>query len=154
MTLSHSRKPAVVWKSSEDQLSWLSCHNTAYSRFLGIAAVNRIDNLKTAIAQGVGASGKTNKVYRAYAKAVGFHIDACTPRRAYEKGKVEAKVRLARLRANPEGQVFDSLEHLQSWTDKRLDMWSRKAVCPITGLSVHESWQQELEHLAPLAHIA
>ena len=150
MTLSHSRKPAVIWSRSENQLSWLSCHNEAYRRFQGIAAVNRIDNLKTGIAQGAGAWGKTNKVYRAYAKAVGFHIDACAPRRAYEKGKVEAKVRLARLRANPEGQVFDSLEHLQSWTDERLDMWSRKAVCPITGLSIYESWQQELGHLAPL----
>ena len=150
MTLSHSRKPAVIWSHSENQLGWLNCHNEAYRRFRGIAAVNRTDNLKTAIAQGAGAWGKINKVYRAYAKAVGFHIDACAPRKAYEKGKVEAKVRLTRLRANPRGQVFDSLEHLQSWTDERLDMWSRKAVCPITGLSVHESWQRELEHLAPL----
>ena len=150
MTLSHSRKPAVIWSLSEDQLSWLSCHSEAYRRLQGIAAVNRIDNLKTGISQGAGAWGKINKVYRAYARAVGFHIDACGPRRANEKGKVESKVRLVRLRANPEGQAFDSLEHLQSWTDKRLDLWSRKAICPITGLSVHETWQQELEHLAPL----
>jgi hypothetical protein len=89
-------------------------------------------------------------VYRAYAKAVGFHIDACAARKANEKGKVEAKVRLVRLRANPEGQAFDSLEHLQFWTDKRLDLWSRKAICPITGRSIYETWQQELGHLAPL----
>lgn len=150
MTLSHSRKPAVIWSCSEDQVSWLSCHNEAYRRLQGIAAVNRIDNLKTGISQGAGAWGRINKVYRAYAKAVGFHIDACAPRRANEKGKVEAKVRLVRLRANPEGQAFDSLEHLQFWTDKRLDLWSRKAICPITGRSIHETWQQELGHLAPL----
>jgi hypothetical protein len=38
-----------------------------------MAAVNRIDNVKTAIVKGAGACGKINKVYRAHAKAVGFH---------------------------------------------------------------------------------
>ena len=61
-----------------------------------MAAVNRIDNVKTAIVKGAGACGKINKVYRAHAKAVGFHIDACASRRGYEKGKVEAKVRVLR----------------------------------------------------------
>ena len=27
--LSHSRKPALVWSKSEDELHWLSCHNGA-----------------------------------------------------------------------------------------------------------------------------
>jgi transposase len=57
MVLSHSRKPAVVWSRSEDLLAWLSCHNGAYRRFGGVAAVNRIDNVKTAITCGAGAWG-------------------------------------------------------------------------------------------------
>jgi transposase len=51
MVLSHSRKPAFVWSRSEDELHWLSCHNGAYRRLCGVAAVNRIDNVKTAIAR-------------------------------------------------------------------------------------------------------
>ncbi|NIP81232.1 MAG: DDE-type integrase/transposase/recombinase, partial [Gemmatimonadetes bacterium] len=80
MVLSHSRKPAVVWSRDETLLSWLACHNEAYRRFGGVAAVNRIDNLKTAIVAGAGAWGTIHPTYRAYARAVGFHVDACPPR--------------------------------------------------------------------------
>lgn len=57
MVLSHSRRPALVWSRSEDELHWLSCHNGAYRRLCGVAAVNRIDNVKTGIASGAGAWG-------------------------------------------------------------------------------------------------
>jgi len=53
--LSHSRKPAVVWSRDEKLLPWLHCHNEAYRCFGGVAAVNSIDNLKTAIVAGAGA---------------------------------------------------------------------------------------------------
>lgn len=47
MTLSHSRKTAVIWSESMAQLAWHHVHNEAFKRLGGIAAVNRIDNLKT-----------------------------------------------------------------------------------------------------------
>jgi transposase len=150
MVLSHSRKHALVWSRSEDQLSWLACHNAAYGRLKGIAAVNRIDNVKTAIAQGAGAWGEINNTYRAYSQAVGFHIDACQPRQGNAKGKVEAKVRLSRLRMDPTGKHFGSIDELQEWSDEKLEAWSRKAICPITGMTVAESWEQEIPHLMPL----
>jgi transposase len=150
MTLSHSRKPAVVWSRSEDELHWLWAHNEAYRRLAGVAAVNRIDNVKTAIAVGAGAWGTINETYRAYARAVGFHIDACSPGEACAKGKAEAKVRLTRLRVDPEGRPFDGLEHLQAWSDRRLEAWAKRAICPATGKTVQESWERELERLAPL----
>jgi hypothetical protein len=43
MVLSHSRKTAVVWSLSMDQLAWHHVHNEAYRRLGGVAAVNRID---------------------------------------------------------------------------------------------------------------
>jgi transposase len=55
MVLSHSRFHATVWSRKEDMPSWLDCHNQSYRRLGGIAAVNRIDNPKTAIARGAGA---------------------------------------------------------------------------------------------------
>lgn len=45
MVLSHSRKPAVVWSRSEDELSWLRCHKESFRRLAGVAAVNRIDSV-------------------------------------------------------------------------------------------------------------
>ena len=150
MVLSHSRKPAVVWSRSEDQLHWLAAHNGAYRRLQGVAAVNRIDNVKTAIASGAGAWGTIHPAYRAYARAVGFHIDACGPREANAKGKAEAKVRLSRLRLDPGRRRYDAVEELQERTDRKIEAWAERAVCPATGQTVQASWEAELERLAPL----
>lgn len=144
MTLSHSRMTKIVWQRSEDQLSWLSSHNAAFRGLKGIPAVNRIDNLKTGIARGAGAWGVINPTYRTYAKSVGFHVDACPPRAGNAKGKVEAKVRLGRLRIHPLDRRFAGIEELQAITDDRLDAWSRTSICPATGKTVRESWQEEL----------
>lgn len=150
MVLSHSRKPAVVWSFSEDQLAWLNCHNEAYRRLGGIPAVNRVDNLKTAIAHGAGAWGEINATYRSYAQTVGFHIDACQPRAGNAKGKIEAKVKLSRFLLDPASRDWLSLRELQEATDKRIEDWQTKAICPATGKTVYESWQAELELLAKL----
>jgi transposase len=150
MVLSHSRKPSIVWSQREDELSWLSCHNAGFRRLGGIPAVNRIDNLKTGIVKGAGAWGVIHPTYRAYARAVGFHIDACEARQAQAKGKVEAKVRLSRLLLDPGGRSWDSLEELQKSTDERVERWAERAQCPATGKSVQASWEAELERLAPL----
>ena len=150
MTLSHSRKPAVVWSRRKDLLSWLACHNGAFQRLAGVAAVNRIDNVRTALASGAGPWGTIHPAYQAYSRTVGFHIDACQAGDPEAKGKVEAKVRLSRLRADPSGRRFASLEELQDWSDHQLLAWSKRALCPATGLSVEESWCRELERLRPL----
>jgi len=150
MVLSHSRQVAIIWSHRQDQLSWLRCHNEAFQRLGGIAAVNRIDNLKTAISKGAGAWGEINTTYRTYARTVGFHIDACEPRKPNQKGKVEAKVRLSRLLIDPSSSVFGCAEELQNETDLKVERWSKKTICPITGEKVYDSWQQELGFLATL----
>lgn len=96
LTLSHSRIPAAVWSESMDQIHWHHCHNEAFRRLGGIPAVNRIDNLRTGVATGAGATAVPNRAYKAYARATGFHIDPCPPRSGNAKGKVEAKVKLLR----------------------------------------------------------
>ncbi|MEE8587184.1 MAG: hypothetical protein V3T83_20275 [Acidobacteriota bacterium] len=122
MVLSHSRMTAIVWSLRRDQLSWLHCHNESFRRLAGVAAVNRIENVKTALLQGAGAWGVIHPACRT----------------------------LPRLIARPLGRSWDSLEKLQAWTDERVNRWALRKRCPATGQSVEESWQQELERLAPL----
>lgn len=150
MSLSHCRKPAMIWSESKDQLSWIACHNAAFERLGGVAAVNRIDNDRAAIGRGAGAWGQPTAAYAAYARTMRFHIDACGARKPWEKGKVEAKVKLGRRILKPTQRQYDALEELQEETDQEVDRWARRAICPATGLSVQESWERERELLGEL----
>jgi transposase len=153
MQLSHSRAFAVVWSEREDQLSWLSCHNRAFERLGGIPAVNRIDNVKTAISRGSGPWGEIHPVYRAYANSVRFHVHACVAGSPEQKGKVERKVRLVRGFVRPMGNDFAGIGHLQSLTDDRILEWCDRAICPATGKSVRETWEEEKRLLQPLPRL-
>ncbi len=150
MVLAHSRKEAVIWCRRTDQLSWHRAHNEAFRRLGGIVAVLRIDNLKTGIAWGAGPWGEVNPAYLAYAKAVGFHVDACLPRCPEDKGKVESKVRFLKGRLRLAGGPFAGLEALQAATDAQLEQSDQQRLCPATGLTVQQSWQAEQRLLRPL----
>jgi len=149
MTLSHSRKTAVIWSRSMNQLAWHRVHNGAYRRLGGVAAVNRIDNLKTGVAHGSGSAGKINESYQAYARTMGFHVDPHEVRQPQQKGKAERRVLAVKQRLDLQ-RSFASLEELQHYTDEQLDRDSRVRLCPITGKSVQETWQEEQLLLRPL----
>jgi transposase len=92
LRLSHSRFGARVWSPRVDQLSWHHVHNESFRRLEGIPATVRVDNVKTAVSRGAGSWGQLNPSYRRYARAVRFHIDACSPRSPQSKGKVERRI--------------------------------------------------------------
>lgn len=149
MVLSHSRKAALIWSRSMDQLAWHHCHNEAYKRLGGVASVNRIDNLKTGIGVGAGPWGQVNAAYKVYARTMGFHVDACEPGCPKQKGKVENRVgHLERL--NVSGRSFESLEQLQQWTDTKVEAMDCQRICVATGLTVAASWDAEKKLLRAL----
>jgi len=152
MVLSHSRKEAVVWSRSMDQLAWHHVHNEAYHRLGGVAAVNRIDNLKTGIVHGCGAWGQINEQYRVYARTMGFHIDACEVRAPEQKGKTERRVGDCKG-LDLQGRHFDGLADLQAWTDADRAARTLKRICPVTGLSVAATWEAEKPFLRPLPEL-
>ena len=148
MTLSHSRKTAVIWSQSMAQLAWHRCHNEAFKRLGGIAAVNRIDNLKTGVSKGSGVWGEINTSYAAYARTMGFHIDPHEARQPQQKGKVERRV--GAFKRLDFARIFDSIETLQRYTDETLQRDSVVRKCPVTGESVHATWIKERELLRAL----
>jgi len=149
LKLSHSRAEAVVWCRAMDQVHWHHAHNLAFQRLGGVPAVVRIDNLKTGVIRGAGPWGVLNPAYAAYAHALGFHIDPCLPRRPEHKGKVERGV-LSFRGWNPTGGCFTSLEHLQAWTDARLEHDRERRRCPPTGTTIAAAWVVEQRLLRPL----
>jgi transposase len=150
VTLSWSRKRAIIWARSKDMLSWQACQTASFQRLGGVPAVLRIDNVKTAIAKGAGAWGVINQTYRGFAAQFKFHIDACQPRHPQGKGKVERHVRDLREMIDPYSEIFDSLEALQAATDARLEERTAELRCPATGSSIAEAWEQERRLLTPV----
>jgi len=149
MTLSHSRLTALIWSRSMNQLAWHHVHNEAFARLGGVAAVNRIDNLKTGVAHGSGPWSTINTSYQAYARTMGFHVDPHEVRQPQQKGKAERRVSATRNRLDLK-RSFSSLADLQAHTDERLDRDAKSRACPVTGKSVFETWQDELKQLRPL----
>lgn len=143
MTLSWSRKRAIVWSRSKDALAWQSCHLGCFQRLGGVAAVMRIDNVKTALSKGAGAWGEINPTYRRFARALHFHVDACQVRQPRAKGKVERSVRDCREYLDPYRGIFGDLAALQAWTDERMSERARELRCPATGTRVAQAWEQE-----------
>ena len=125
-----------------DQLSWHHAHNQALRRLGGVPAVLRIDNLKTGIAQGAGPWGEINPAYLAYAKAAGFHVDACLPHSPEHKGKVENKVGFVKRRLCLRG-YFAGLAELQANTDAQLERSDGRRLCPATGQTVAATFLTE-----------
>jgi transposase len=150
LLLSHSRRSAVIWSEREDLLAWLSVHNAAFERLGGIPASERIDNPKTAVISGAGPWGELHPAFRAYARAVGFHVDAARPRAPRDKAKVERDVGLGRLRLDPYDRDWASLSELQAHTDAVLEGEARRRICPATGETIAASFLAEQRCLRPL----
>jgi transposase len=151
LTLSHSRMYAAIWSAHQDLCSWIACHNQALAFLGGVPATMRIDNLKTGVASGGGATAVLNTGYASYASQMGFVIDPCRARQASDKGKVERRGRdLQWLGVIAAQERFADLAQLQQRTEQRVLQRSKRLLCPATGSSLFESWQREIGCLQPL----
>jgi transposase len=150
LVLSHSRHEAVVWSERADELAWLAVHNAAFERLGGVPAVVRVDNTKTAIAQGAGPWGTVNARYAAYARALRFHVDATRPRAPEDKGKVERRILAHKTGFDPRTRPWRDVDELQAETDAAVRRSAERRICPATGATVWESWLAEQKHLQSL----
>jgi hypothetical protein len=151
--LSFSRADALIWSGSKNQLAWLSVHHQAFRRLGGVPATVRVDNEKTAVAQGAGAWGVINAAYRRYAQSMRFHIDACPPRSPEAKGKIERRIRDKRSGCSPYARHWHDLAELQARSDECVVAAWRRRSCPATGGSVFEAHQLEEAALTPLGEL-
>lgn len=116
-----------------NQLAWHHIHNEAFQCLGGIAAVNRIDNLKTGVSRGSGVWGTINPAYSAYARTLRFHVDPHEAKSPQQKGKVERRV--GAFKQFDLNRVFDSLADLPVYTTKVFNSLQRDSVgrkCPAT----------------------
>jgi transposase len=150
LVLSHSRHEAVVWSERQDELAWLAVHNGALTRLGGVPAVIRVDNTKTAVAQGAGPWGVVNERYATYARALRFHVDATRPRAPQEKGKVERRILAHKAGFDPRRRPWRDVAELQAETDAAVLRSAERRTCPATGTSVWEAFAAEQAALQAL----
>lgn len=93
--------------------------------------------------------GELNPRYKSYADQVGFLIDPCRVRSPGDKGKVERRVRDQRV-VLPANERYADLIDLQAKSHQQTLQRSRDLICPVTGQSVYDSWQEEKRLLQPL----
>lgn len=60
------------------------------------------------------------------------------------------RIRDQRLWDDPRRRHWDHLGELQDWTDERMVRSAYRRICPITGTSVWEAYEQEKRHLGAL----
>ena len=150
LVLSHSRYEAIVWSERTDELAWLTVHNAALRRLGGVPGVIRVDNCKTAIAQGAGPWGVVNERYATYARTLRFHVDAARPHMPEDKGKVERRIHAHKSGFDPRRRTWRDVGELQAATDAAVQRSAHRRLCPATGLTVQESYQAEQALLTPL----
>jgi transposase len=150
MSLSHSRMWSVQWSRDQGLLSWIGCHNRGFQFLGGIPWSVRIDNLKTAVVKGSSSWGLLHPAYRSYAGQLGFVVDPCRVRQASDKGKVERRIQDVRGHLIGPEERFDTLSSLQQESDRRIRERAERLRCPVTGLSVAQSWVAEQGFLYPL----
>jgi len=150
LVLSYSRMEAIVWATRQDELAWLTVHNGALTRLGGVPAVIRVDNTKTAIAQGAGPWGTVNERYAVYARTLRFHVDATRPRAPEEKGKVERRILAHKTGFDPRRRVWRDMAELQAATDTAVRQSAERRPCPVTGETVWASFLAEQAQLQAL----
>ena len=98
MTLCHSRMLHVEFFFGETLEFWLTAHKNAFEYFSGVPQDIMVDNCKTAVIKPRhnGTDAVLNSEYAAFAEYYGFNVNACSPHRPNEKGRVERNINYIR----------------------------------------------------------
>jgi transposase len=153
-TLSHSRA-AFVWVSpTMTQLAWQTGHLALFTRYGGVPLWVRIDNLKTGVASGAGASAVIAPAFQTFARTCGFGVDPCRPATGSDKGKVERAVRTDRgAFADLFLTNWHSVERLQAALDMRAAEVHAHRRCPMTGTTIVDALTAERPLLQALPSV-
>ena len=151
MVLCWSRKLYLEFTLGQGQELWLSCHSHAFEYFDGLVPAEIMcDNTKTAVlAHPLGGAPVFNPAYLDYARHHGFEIKPCGPRRAQEKGRVEAAV--AYVKKNfLAGRALSDLASLNAEARLWLDTVANVRVHGETHRKPADMFLEEKGHLRPL----
>ncbi len=112
MVLGYSRKIFAHVFYNQKMGAVLEGHVEAFSYFDGIPRRIIYDNMKTAVITNLGRGVEFNSSLLQMAGYYHFECSACTPRAAWEKGRVERAIRYLRDNFSPKTRQYQNIEDL------------------------------------------
>ena len=141
MVLCYSRRMYVEFTLAQTKEHFLACHQQAFEYLQGVPSEVIVDNCKTAIlSHPVGQSAVPHPRYLDFARHYGFTIEACGPRKAHEKGRVEKAVHYVK-------QNF--LAGLQLASLEAINAAARRWLDEVANVRVHGETHQTPQELFP-----
>jgi transposase len=153
MVQCHSRYLYLEFTLSQRMGAFLRCMERALAFFGGTTTAEIFDNMKTVVTK--RATGVTifNAHFLEYARARGFAVKACNPRRGNEKGRVERPIGFVRERFWP-GRRFSDLLDLNRQATAWRDEFANNRAHESTGQVPSLVFRAEQPLLKPLTGVS
>lgn len=149
MILSTSRKKAIVFSKSVDADSIYEAIEELFRDLGGVTRELIIDNPKTlVISHQEDGEVKYNEGALKLSMHLGTELNACKPRRARTKCKVEKPYQYIEEQFI-KGNTFSSITELNIAAKEFIDQWN-KEVNGTTKRTPNDMFSEEIEHLLPL----
>lgn len=110
MVACYSRYLYLEFALSQAMGTFLRCMERGLGFFGGVAEADIFDNMKTVVLSHTPHATVFNPRFLEYARARGFAVVACNPRRGNEKGRVERPIGFVRSRFWPGRRFADLLD--------------------------------------------
>jgi ribosomal protein S19 len=151
MTLAYSRKTFARFYYHQKMGAVLEGHVEAFDAFGGIPRRIVYDNMKTAVITNLGRGVEFNPSLLQMAGHYHFECLACTPRAAWQKGRVERTIRYIRENFAPESRQFRSIDELNLQLSEWLyEVANRRPWPDDHNRYVNDVFEEEKARLLPL----
>lgn len=120
-------------------------HNHAFRVLGGVPQRGIFDNMKTAVDRiKKGKDRDVNMRFQVMVNHFVFEAEFCNPASGWEKGQIEKNVQDSRHRLWQVAPVFEHLEALNAWLERRcVELWSELQHPQERDLKIRELWEQE-----------
>lgn len=143
--LAHSRAFLLRAYPLQTHEMLFDAHNHAFRVLGGVPQRGIFDNMKTAVDKiKKGKARDVNMRFQVMVNHLVFEAEFCNPASGWEKGQIEKNVQDSRHRLWQVAPVFENLDALNAWLERRcIELWSELRHPQRREFTIRELWEQE-----------
>ena len=143
--LAHSRAFLLRAYPLQTHEMLFDAHNHAFRVLGGVPQRGIFDNMKTAVDKiKKGKARDVNMRFQVMVNHFVFEAEFCNPASGWEKGQIEKNVQDSRHRLWQVAPVFENLDDLNAWLERRcIELWSELRHPQQREFTIRELWEQE-----------